>query len=330
MMDYEVIIATYNGEKYIVEQLNSILNQTIAPSRIIIRDDGSTDKTREILTPFLESPDSNIKLIYDGKNLGYIKNFETLLKQCNADIVFFADQDDIWKVKKAETLLALFQQDKNANVVFSDAELFNNKNIMGALWEHIRFNPDDEPLTIAGILRNNVATGATMAARTSYLINLLPFPHDIPHDYWITANAVIDQCIIACKDKLISYRQHENNQIGAQKTSLLQKIKDFNNPQKLKRRLKNYRQMHSLVECLNSRNNLEIESPEYRKAQSYIECVDALYRGLILKEVNKKRHISIFSALSSKDYIEKKRPKEIMTDIIDAVLLRTISRNMKL
>ena len=100
----DVLLATYNGEKYLKEQIDSILNQTYKNIRLIISDDCSKDKTREILKQY-EEKESRIKVFYQEKNLGYIKNFEFLLKQVENEYYMLSDQDDVWLPEKIEKSL---------------------------------------------------------------------------------------------------------------------------------------------------------------------------------------------------------------------------------
>ena len=98
----EILMATYNGEKYISEQIDSIINQTCKNWKLLIRDDGSQDKTLEILEEY-EKRDERINILRDIKgNLGFVKNFEELLKNSSEEFIMFSDQDDYWLENKLE------------------------------------------------------------------------------------------------------------------------------------------------------------------------------------------------------------------------------------
>ena len=98
----EILMATYNGEKYISEQINSIINQTYKNWKLLIRDDGSKDETLEILKEY-EKKDKRINILRDTKgNLGFVKNFEELLKNSSEEFIMFSDQDDYWLENKIE------------------------------------------------------------------------------------------------------------------------------------------------------------------------------------------------------------------------------------
>lgn len=100
-----IAMATYNGEKYLREQLDSILVQTISDFELIICDDCSNDSTRKILSEYAKK-DSRIKVIFNEQNLGFVKNFEKTISFCNGEYIAFSDQDDIWLPNHLEVLLS--------------------------------------------------------------------------------------------------------------------------------------------------------------------------------------------------------------------------------
>lgn len=115
MKKISVAIATYNGEKFINEQIVSITNQTLKPDEIIVCDDNSTDGTVEILRNLINFyKDLNIKLVINEKNVGYTKNFANAMKMCTGDVIFLSDQDDIWAHNKIEDYLKALE---NENIV---------------------------------------------------------------------------------------------------------------------------------------------------------------------------------------------------------------------
>ncbi|WMY75884.1 glycosyltransferase family 2 protein [Buttiauxella selenatireducens] len=322
-MNYDVVLASYNGASYIVEQLDSIAQQTFLPYSVIIRDDGSTDNTVEIIEAYITTSHLNIKIIKDGVNVGYIKNFEVLIQQCTSEMVFFSDQDDIWDKHKAEVICNKFKDNPNANAIFTDAYLINNsKTIIGELWEHVNFKPFEQALSLERILAANVVTGATLATRRDFLIRLIPFPKLVPHDYWIATNAVICNSLNYCEDKLILYRQHDNNQIGAKRTNIIQKVKNAINLAKLTRRLEHYRQSDELLNNLLSRNIINANSSVIKNHIHYLHLMDIIYSGRISNSdlVETK---NLFYVFTNVDYLRNKKLKIFLTDLLDAILLRT-------
>ena len=119
----DVLMTTYNGEKYLKEQIESILNQTYKNINLIISDDCSTDNTRDILKEYQDL--ENIKIYYQDKNLGYVANFEFLLKHVESDIYMLSDQDDVWMPNKIEETFKKLEED-NADLVFTDLEVVNS------------------------------------------------------------------------------------------------------------------------------------------------------------------------------------------------------------
>ena len=123
-----ILLSTYNGEKYLREQIDSILNQTYTNFELIVRDDGSKDKTVEIIKEYIEKSDKEITLI-EGKNLGFIKSFFDLLKRGDADYYAYADQDDIWlpnKIELAVKSLDALDQSK-PNMAFSNVDYYDTE-----------------------------------------------------------------------------------------------------------------------------------------------------------------------------------------------------------
>ncbi|QLK60818.1 glycosyltransferase [Enterobacteriaceae bacterium Kacie_13] len=327
-MNYDVIIATYNGEKYVIEQLESIVNQTIKPSNIYIRDDGSLDNTIKILEEFKSLCNVNIEIISGQGNLGYIKNFEKLVGYTVSDIVFFSDQDDIWKENKAQLMLCNFSNNK-VNVNFSDAYLVNDKKeVLGGLWDYVNHTSKLDEFNLEKIIINNIVTGATLAIRRNFLMELLPFPESIPHDHWIAANAVIKNCLSSCAEKLILYRQHNNNQIGAINTTFSVKLKRFFSRQKFNKRLAHYVQIHLLIENLVKREALEINDPIYKNIKEFISYMNAVYNGRINDNTSAKYATrSVFGVFFKDNYFEFKTKKSLCTDCLDAIFVRTIFKN---
>lgn len=120
-----IILSTYNGEKYILDQLTSLLNQTKLADQIYIRDDGSQDKTVDIIKGFIyENNLLNWSLLINDHNVGWRKNFVTMLVNVKEDIIFFADQDDIWEPNKIVDSVALIRKNPEIEVLVSDYQLF--------------------------------------------------------------------------------------------------------------------------------------------------------------------------------------------------------------
>lgn len=206
-MRISVCIASYNGEKYIKEQVDSIINQLTASDEIIVSDDGSTDKTLEILEGY---NDSRIKVFKNNGKHGYTHNFENALKQSSGDYIFFSDQDDVWLPNKVETILPYLQND---NLVVGDAYITNNDlEIQGRISEWRTYKK--------GYFRNlykSVYMGCTNAFTKKIKEYCLPFPKNIvAHDNWIGLLCELKFNVVYLQDPpLILYRRHQSNASGA-------------------------------------------------------------------------------------------------------------------
>jgi glycosyltransferase involved in cell wall biosynthesis len=211
-----IALATYNGQGFIREQIESILNQSIPDFELIISDDGSTDKTIEIITEY-QKHDNRIFLIHNKRTRGFVNNFENALVVCKGEYIALADQDDIWSRNKLEQLISKIM---NKSLIHSDAKLIDGRNeIISESYSHLS-NKIKLPTEMMDIVLNNPVTGCTCMFTKSLLRKSLPFPKGIAvHDKWLALNAIIDCGIAYSEEPLISYRQHGNNQIGAKGAS---------------------------------------------------------------------------------------------------------------
>jgi glycosyltransferase involved in cell wall biosynthesis len=202
-MSVSVCMATYNGEKYIREQISSILTQLKDGDEIIVSDDFSKDKTVEIIRSF---NDPRIKLIENTVQAGVIKNFEKALSVVKGDYIFLSDQDDKWQANKVETFL---QYLKNYTVVQSDATIVDQD--LEFLHESYFKKKRVKAGFVTNLIKNNFM-GCCMAFHRKVLKVALPFPKHIPmHDQWIglIGELLFSTCFIP--NKLILYRRHTAN-----------------------------------------------------------------------------------------------------------------------
>jgi glycosyltransferase involved in cell wall biosynthesis len=221
-MKLSVALCTYNGEKHIEKQLESIFNQSIPVDEINICDDGSNDKTIEIITQIQNKYPSIIKLYQNKINLGCSKNFEKAIELCQGDYIFLSDQDDLWKKDKVEKTLAVFDQNPKAEGVFSNAELIDdNDNLIPALtiWDSVFFLEKEfpKPIDFFNIIskNGNIVTGATLCIKKQVKDFIFSFTDDIVlHDEKITTLLVLRESLCYSTENLISYRIHQNQQVG--------------------------------------------------------------------------------------------------------------------
>lgn len=198
-----VCMPTYNGEKYIKEQLDSIFSQISVDDEVIISDDSSTDKTLEIIKSY---NDSRLKLLENNHFKSPIYNLENALKQAKGDYIFLADQDDVWFPNKVEKLLLCLT---DYDCVVSDATVVNSD--MTVIHESFMEINHSRKGFVNNLIKNGFL-GCCMAFSSSLLKIVLPFPKNIPmHDSWIGLNATLKGKVLFLDEPLIYYRRHESN-----------------------------------------------------------------------------------------------------------------------
>lgn len=225
-----IALCTYNGERFLWEQLESLAGQTRLPNELIIVDDGSTDGTLALIEKFAQTAPFNVRISVNTTTLGVTKNFEKALTQCEGDFLFLCDQDDIWEAEKITQMVSFLEQNPSVNVVFSDALLVNETavSLQQRLWDVVRLRPSQlekwkKGDSIGLMLIGNRVAGCTMALRRSFLQKILPFPTDVSeflHDTWIAFVASILGQIQFISIPLIKYRQHSSQQVGTRPKNL--------------------------------------------------------------------------------------------------------------
>ncbi len=218
-----VALCTYNGEKYLDQQLNSILNQSIAIDEVIICDDSSSDNTIEIVKGFQNKFPSIIKLYINTVSLGPVKNFEKALGLCTGEIIFLSDHDDIWKKNKVEHIIEMFEKSPFIEAVFSDGEFIDQNNALTGktLWNTFKFDSELQKYWSSGnalteIIYRNKITGATLAIKKSLFNRAVPFLllPSVWHDAWLGIHAAANKTLGWINEPLIQYRIHADQQVG--------------------------------------------------------------------------------------------------------------------
>lgn len=230
-MKLSVSMITFQGAAYLKAQMDSILDQSIPVQEIIVCDDGSTDGTREILASYAaEYP--QIQLHFNEKNLGTVANLQQCLRKTTGDLIFLADQDDVWLASKVEKTLAFFQENPSADAVFSNADIINEvggKVKDMTLWDIIGFPHDQVELSDFERRVDNVVTGAGLAFKRdpSLIEKDIPQMPGLLHDGWIGLYFAAKNALMANPEKLFQYRSHANQQVGG-KIQERQALLDFN------------------------------------------------------------------------------------------------------
>ena len=205
-MKISIALATYNGAKYLQDQLDSYIVQNRMPDEIVVCDDVSKDDTLAILEAFQKVAPFEVRIIKNETNLGYTKNFEKALSLCTGDVVFFSDQDDVWLPHKISTIEKVFKENPDISVVIHDGELTDedlNSTGLTKLGQ----------ILSGGYKEKDFATGTLSAIRRDILNMVLPFPDGIAggHDGWVhTIARLVDRRMIF-RDVLQKLRRHSNN-----------------------------------------------------------------------------------------------------------------------
>ena len=220
----DVLLATYNGEKYVAEQIDSILNQTYKNIHLIISDDCSKDNTSEILKEY-EQKDKRITVYIQQHNLGVIKNIEFLLKKVTNNLYMLSDQDDVWLPQKIEKSVETLKKE-NADLVFGDLEVVdqNLKTMYPSFGDYMLLNKKIKKYINSYRVNYlyNCVTGCTVLSKKEFIEKILPIPTDskyLIHDHWIGLIVALNGKLAYMPEKYIKYRQHGDNQVGTEKIS---------------------------------------------------------------------------------------------------------------
>lgn len=223
----DILMGTYNGAKYLREQIDSILSQTYQQIYLIIRDDGSIDETPQILDEFKAKYSERIMLIASDERLGIKGNFSALMHYSKANYVMLSDQDDVWKPSKAEVTLSKMKELENRSplntplLVYTDLQVVdeNLKPKYISFWKSSNLDPMRNHLN--QLLVSNVVTGCTTMMNRALLKQALPVPPEsMMHDWWLALVASTMGKMGFVPEATILYRQHGQNAVGAQNRNL--------------------------------------------------------------------------------------------------------------
>jgi hypothetical protein len=233
-----VALCTYNGARFVGEQLGSILEQTRAPDELVVSDDGSSDATLAIVNATMAARAAQ----HQGEALRYVanvndaplgvtRNFERAVTTCTSTLIALSDQDDIWHRDRLERLAREFE-DPRLLLLHTDARLVDEHGVpLGmTLFGALEITAGERALELGGdgfdaLLRRNLATGATVVFRRELLERALPFPAEWVHDEWLAIIAAATGRITVVPEPTIDYRQHGANQIGVRAPTLRHKLR---------------------------------------------------------------------------------------------------------
>jgi glycosyltransferase involved in cell wall biosynthesis len=221
-MRLSVALCTYNGERFLSDQLASIRAQDRLPDELVACDDGSTDRTVELLRAFAAASPFRVRVEVNPTRLGSSDNFARAVSLCTGGLIALSDQDDVWLPGKLGTLEAVLAADPGAGFAFSDARVVDEtlRPLGYTLWRAIRFGWGERRRFAAGggfecLLRRYRVTGATLMIRAALRELFLPVPPGWVHDAWIGLVLTAVGRGVPVPTPLVQYRRHAGQQHGA-------------------------------------------------------------------------------------------------------------------
>jgi glycosyltransferase involved in cell wall biosynthesis len=220
-MNVSVAMATYNGEKFLKQQVDSILSQLSSDDELIISDDHSSDQTLSFIENYKQE-DPRVKLFMNEES-GVTSNFENAIKHTQNELIFLSDQDDIWKPEKVETIKSYYEKNPKIQMIMSDITVVDSE-IKTTIESFYEFRGSR-----SGVIKNivkNSYIGCAMSFRKELKVQILPIPRNVPmHDMWIGLVADMNKSALLIPEKLIYYRRHDETVTSVENTSsLMEKI----------------------------------------------------------------------------------------------------------
>lgn len=228
----DIVMATYNGERFVEAQIESLLGQTYTDWHLTVRDDGSIDRTVDILQKYKNQFPNKMTVLTGGIHSGASLNFGELLKKSTADYVMFCDQDDIWLPDKISASMdGMLQLEAKRGkekplLLFTDLTVVDKdlNIITKSFWEYEKLNPDNT--NINRLLVQNVVTGCTIIINKKLKDLSIPIPSEaIVHDWWAALVASVFGHIDYIRVPTVLYRQHGQNDTGAKKRGFIEALK---------------------------------------------------------------------------------------------------------
>lgn len=258
-----VALGTHNGERFVGEQIASILAQTRPVDEIVLSDDASTDRTVRIVEEAVAEhaaaggAEPDLVVLRNDPPLRVTKNFEQALRATTGDLVALCDQDDVWHPERIAALAERFA-DPSVLLVFGNARQVDADGayLGHDLFDAIGMSAAERALVEDGrayeaFLRRNLATGATVMLRRSLVDQAVPFPDAWLHDEWLAMLAAAQGGVRMLDRPLTDYRQHDNNQVGMERLGFARKLRMFAEP-RTERNLRLYRRARALGPALDA------------------------------------------------------------------------------
>jgi glycosyltransferase involved in cell wall biosynthesis len=221
---FSIALCTYNGARFLGEQLRSYVNQERRPDELVVCDDGSSDDTLPLLRKFATEAPFPVRIESNAATLGVAANFGKAIGLCSGQIIALSDQDDVWMPQKLRRIGEVFAADPGVGMSFTDAVAIDtaDQSLDYRLWDAVRFTRSERSLAQRGrlidvLLRHYVVTGATLAFSAKYRDLILPIPPDALHDAWIGLLIGSVAKGYAIDEPLIGYRQHSTQTSGGER-----------------------------------------------------------------------------------------------------------------
>ena len=291
MSKISILLSTYNGEKYLRAQLDSLFSQSYKNFKLIARDDGSSDKSLEILKYY------DIELLPGNENIGVKSSFETLLKYAfeNSDAKYFmfCDQDDIWNQDKIEKTLKKMLELENLYgdniplLVHTDLEVVNEnlETLSSSMWKSEHINPKAN--TLNKLLIQNTITGCTMMINRNLAIKSLSISSKaIMHDWWIGLVATTFGKIGFIEESTMKYRQHGKSDTGAKTYDykfIINKLKKFSDINIDKNIFQAKEFLEDYKEELDEESKIILEDFSSIKEKPYLQRVSIILKYRLFK-----------------------------------------------
>lgn len=233
-LSVSVAMCTRNGERYIEEQLRSILDQSVLPSQIVVSDDASNDRTDTLVSTTITTwrishPEAAIDVVrlHNPRALGVAENFARAIAACSNELVALSDQDDVWPPDRLERMIGVFEARPSLLLLHTDATLIeaDGRDIGQSLFGSLGIGSATRRAVHSGhafevLMRRNIVTGATTVFRRRVADLAAPFPQGWIHDEWLAIVAAIAGEVDLLEEDLLRYRQHGANEIGARRLGL--------------------------------------------------------------------------------------------------------------
>jgi len=269
-MRISVVMATYNGESFLEEQLESLVDQTRMPDELVVCDDGSTDDTLEILQQFEKAAPFAVRVHQNESRLGYSKNFGRAIKLSEGEIIFPSDQDDVWFPSKIERISSEFLSDGRPLVVINDCELTDGQ-----------LNPSGlskaDQIRAAGLGLDNFVSGCCSALHSSMKELVIPIPAEhFPYDVWMNRLALVLERRQFIPEILQWYRRHGDNASGWFVSSTdpigwIEPLKNASRGDARKASRQRVQRANLLLERLQAVGGKVVESSELKSALDRVE-----------------------------------------------------------